>query len=66
MTRKTRRRILYITTLTVPLATSFLAFASGETSMKAAIAVALLDFLTALGALAQSPPTIGSGQEPKA
>lgn len=66
MTRKTRRRILYVTTLAIPLATSFLAYASGETSLKAAIAVALLDFLTALGALAQSPPAIGPGQEPKA
>lgn len=64
MTRKTRRRILYLTTLAIPLATSALAWASGEASFRAAICIALLDFLTALSALAQQPPQLQSSKEP--
>lgn len=62
MTRKTRRRILYLSTLAIPLATGALAYASGESSLRAALAVAVLDFLTALSALAQSPPQLKDPQ----
>lgn len=60
MKAATRRRITLFVLLAMPLATSLSAYLVGEMSARAAFGVALVDFLTALGTLAQPP--LGRGQ----
>lgn len=61
MKNSTRRTIGIFVLLALPLATSASACLMGEMSVRAAIGVALVDFLTALGTLSQPAP----GRRPK-